>query len=143
LADRPTFQKDLPPAFPIDAGDLLASPQIHDGPGPLRSLDPERNPLTGTAAVETEHQAGPFGRAAMHEGINAQRPVRPGQARFDTLAKIEAGPPHQRAIAEDPKIFVGCEEVVIHHRTLSACSGKVDIVFDKIMRNRKMKWSRP
>ena len=105
LARRLALEPDPPHAFAIDPGRLLAPAQIGDGLRPVGGRHPERDALAGAAAVETEHEAGPLGRAAVNERIDAQRPVGAGQAGLDALAEIEAGPPHQRAIAEHPKVF--------------------------------------
>ena len=59
------------------------------------------------AAVEAEHQAGLFRRAAVDEGIDAERPVRADQPRRAALEEFEAGPPHQRAIGENPQVAAG------------------------------------
>ena len=56
---------------------------------------------------KAEHQTRTLGRPAMVERIDAERPVGADQACFDPLQKLKARPPHQRAIAENPKVFVG------------------------------------
>ena len=65
---------------------------------------PERNPAAGAAAIEPEHEARPLRRSAMHEGIDAERTVQPGQPRRVPFEILEARPPHQRAIGEHPQV---------------------------------------
>ena len=47
----------------------------------------------------------------MDKRIDAECPVRAGQSRLDTLDKIEAGPPHERAIAEYPEVLGGVFQI--------------------------------
>ena len=70
----------------------------------LLCRDPERDAAAGAAAVEPEHQARLFRRAAMDEGIDAERAVFANQPRRDPFDEFEAGAPHQRAIAEHPEV---------------------------------------
>ena len=69
--------------------------------------DPERDAAAGAAAVEAEHKAGLFRRAAMHEGVDAERAMFADQPCRDLLDELEARPPHQRAIAEHPEVAFG------------------------------------
>src|ERR1700676_144262 len=67
LARRLAPERDPTHAFAIDAGDLLARPQIGDRLGAIAGRHPKRDPLAGTATVETEHEAGSLGGAAVNE----------------------------------------------------------------------------
>ncbi len=104
LSPRFLFELDPSHRFQVDGGHLLARAQIFDGLLMQRRGDPKGNAAAHAAAVETEHQTGPFRGAAMHEGIDAQRPVQPDEARRHAFSKVEARIPHQRPIAEDPEI---------------------------------------
>jgi len=110
VAERPhlapglVFELDTPHRFEVDAGDLLARPQIGDGLGPRRRGDAERNAAAHAAAIEAQNEARPLRGAAMDERIDAKRPVQADQPRRYPLEDVETGPPHQRAIAEDPKV---------------------------------------
>ena len=73
--------------------------------------DAERDAAAGAAAVEAEHEARLFRRAAMDEGIDAERAMFADQPRRNLLDEFEARPPHQRAIAEDPEVAFGIRGV--------------------------------
>ncbi|MDA9455816.1 hypothetical protein XI00_16525 [Bradyrhizobium sp. CCBAU 21359] len=94
----------------IDRGDLLARPQIRDDLGAVLFSDTEGDAAAGAAAVEPEHQARLLRRAAMDEGIDAERPVLADQPRRDALLEVEARSPHQRAVAEHPEVARGCRD---------------------------------
>src|SRR5215469_15984949 len=47
----------------------------------------------------------------MDERIDAERPVRAGQSRLDAFDEIEAGPPHEGAIAEYPEVLGGVFQI--------------------------------
>ena len=66
------------------------------------------------AAVEAEHQAGLLRRAAMHEGIDAERAVGADQPGVAALEEVEARPPHQRSVGEDPKISPSLRDCLMH-----------------------------
>ena len=74
---RVVVQPDGAPGLAIDEGDLLACAQIGDCFGALVARYPVRDSAAIAAAVEAEHQPGLFGRAAVDEGVDAERPVRP------------------------------------------------------------------
>ena len=59
----------------IDHGHLLARAQIGDGRRAFGGRHPKGDAAAGAAAIEAEHQAGPLRRAAMDEGIDAERAV--------------------------------------------------------------------
>src|SRR5262249_58361458 len=87
----------VPPGLTVDHGDLLARAEISDGRGPRRAADPIGDAAAGATAVEAEHETGLFRRAAMDEGIDAQRPVQADEARGRALREVEAPDPHPRA----------------------------------------------
>jgi len=65
---------------------------------------PQNCAAAGAAAVEAEHQSRLLRRAAVVEGIDAERAVLADQPRRHLLDEVEARPPHQRAIAEHPQV---------------------------------------
>ena len=73
--------------------------------GALARGDAICNAAAGSAVVEAEHQAGPFGCAAMDEGKDAERPVRSEQARLRPIDEREVWPPHQRTVGKHPEVF--------------------------------------
>src|SRR5262245_43888585 len=101
------LEPDAPRGLAVDHCDLLARPQIRDRLLPPSRRHPEGDAAAGAAAVETEHEPGPLGRAPMHERIDAQRAMGADQLGIEALQEFEAGPPHQRAIAEDPEASGG------------------------------------
>lgn len=50
----------------------------------------------------------------MHERIDAECPVGADQTGIAPLEKIETRPPHERAIGEDPKVFVDLTGMCVH-----------------------------
>ena len=88
-------------------GGLLAAAQIVDGLVAQLGRDPEGDAAAGAAAVEPEHEAGLFRRAAMVERIDAERAMLADQPRRNLFDEVEARPPHQRAIAEHPEVVFG------------------------------------
>ena len=88
-------------------GGLLAAAQIVHGAAALLGRDPECDAAAGAAAIEAEHEAGLFGRPAMVERIDAERPMLADQPRRDVFDELEARPPHQRAVAEHPEVAFG------------------------------------
>src|SRR5580693_2871737 len=93
--------------FAIDGGDLLALAQIGDRCRAVVLRHAERDATAGAAAIEPEHETGLFRRAAVHEGIDAERAMLADQARPNPLDVLEARPPHQRAIPEHPEVALG------------------------------------
>ncbi len=89
---RMSEQRHVAQDFAIDLGDLLALAQIVRPPlrGSARR-DAEGDAAAGAAAVEAEHEAGPLRRAAMHEGIDAERAVQPGDPRRHRSVKAKPG----------------------------------------------------
>ena len=76
----------------------------------------------GAAVIESEHQARAFRGAAMHEGIDAERAMGADQPRLHAFDKVEARPPHQRAIAEHPEIAGGRIGEGIHCPDIANCA---------------------
>ena len=102
--DLAAVEPDRQHALEIDAGDQLAVAQIGQHLVAQFARHAEGEADAGAAAVEPEHQPRPLARAAIDEGGDAERAaeaVQPGAACLDMR---EARPPHQRAIAKDPKI---------------------------------------
>src|SRR5262249_56965706 len=77
---RLALEPDRPHALSIDRGDLLAGAQVSDRARPRCRAHAVGYAAAGSAAVEPEHQPRPLRRAAMNEGINAQRPMRSYEA---------------------------------------------------------------
>src|SRR6266487_4683837 len=96
------------PHLAIDRGDLLAFAQIGDGRRAVLFRDPECDAAAGAAAVEPEHEARLLRRAAMDEGIDAERAVFADQPRWSPFDEFEARAPHQGAVTEHPE--VACRE---------------------------------
>ena len=136
----------------VDRGDLLALAQIGDGGCAVLLRDPERDAAAGAAAVEPEHEARLLRRAAMDEGIDAERAVFADQTRRNPFDEFEARAPHQGAVTEHPE--VACREFRIVERLRghrphryqngttkrseinAFCCGKGILTFDKIASQR-------
>src|SRR5262249_51522229 len=101
-------------ALDIDLGHLLALPEIGERGGALCGRDPIGDAATGAAMIEAEHEAGTLRRAAVNEGIDAERAMRPEQARRNALRVVEARPPYERAVREHPQAFFGVIEFRVH-----------------------------
>ena len=104
LAARAVEQAHLLRRFNIDIRDLLARTEIGKGLVALLGGHTECDAAARAALVEPEHETGMLKRAAMMEGIDAERPVRADQRRRRPLAEGKARLPHQRAVAEHPKL---------------------------------------
>src|SRR6185437_6036140 len=111
---RITHQPNRTPDFAINEGDLFARPEIRDRVGAFLRRHAVGDAPAIAAAVEAEHQPGPLRRAAMHERIDAERTVLPDQPRVEPFEIVEARPPHQRAVAENPKVLVVMIETCAH-----------------------------
>ena len=90
----------------IDAVDLLARAQIGDGGCRVRRADAIDDAGAGAAAVEPQHHAGPFGRAAMMHGVDAEAAAIADHAGAPRFLEGKAWPPHQRSVAEHPQIVM-------------------------------------
>src|SRR4029078_10863732 len=99
-------QIDLTIGLKVDAGRLLALAQIGYSLLPQVRRRAIGHPAAGTAAVEPEHKPRLLRRTTVHERINAQRAVQAGQFGRLTLDIVEARPPDQRSVAEDPEFVV-------------------------------------
>ena len=89
---------DAPRHFPV--------PEPGERTAHLASRDAKRHAPARAAAAKAHDEPGLAVRAAVAGGKDAQRPViavHPGEAPFPVR---EAGRPHERAVAEDPEIFV-------------------------------------
>jgi hypothetical protein len=82
--------------------------------GALAGGHPVGHAAAGAALVEAEHQAGPLRRAAVDEGIDAQRPVRAHEPCLDPFEEVKARPPDQRAVAKNPELFGEVFERRVH-----------------------------
>jgi hypothetical protein len=111
---RIIIKPDPPPGLTVDARDLLAATQVFDGLRPLARCNPISNAAAVSSAVKPEYQSRLCRRPAMHKRIDAERTMRPDQARISPSEKIEPGPPHQRPIGEDPQVIVALIEACIH-----------------------------
>jgi hypothetical protein len=119
LAPRLLLELDTAHRFQIDGRHLLAAAQIGDGRVTCRGGNPEGDTAAHSAPVETQHQSGPLGRAAMDKRIDTQRPVQTDEPSRYTLDKFEARIPHQRAIAENPEVFRAMLVEQFLHRRMS------------------------
>ena len=88
-------QRDPPHGFEINTGHLFTGAQIGEGCLASGGCDPVGNAAAGAAAIEAKHEAWPFWRAAMDEGVDAQGPMQPGDPRRHALQMVETRPPHQ------------------------------------------------
>src|SRR5260221_6748141 len=104
---RLVFQPHRARDLAIDRGDLLAFAQIGDGRVAVLLGDPEGDAAAGAAAIEPEHEARLFRCSAVDERVNAERAVFPDQPRRNLFDEFEARTPHQRAVAEHPKVSFG------------------------------------
>src|SRR6202521_2102917 len=113
-------QRDAAHGFEIDLGHLLAFAQICEGGFAARRRPPVGDAAAAAAAIEAEHESGLFGRAAMDEGVDAQRPMQTDDPGRDAFQVLETRPPHQRAVTEHPKIFVGVGLRKMHELAVGA-----------------------
>lgn len=90
------------PRLPINPRNLFARAQIFDRFGSPCRCHAVGNAAAIAAAVQAEHEAGLFGGSAVHKRIHAESAVGADEPRIAALQKIEAWPPHQRAVTEDP-----------------------------------------
>ena len=117
-------ERDPTQGFEVDGGHLLAFAQICDGGIAVRRRHPIGDAAAGAATVEAEHEAGLFRGAAMNEGVDTQRPVQTDEPRGDSFEVRKAWPPHQRPIAEYPKIFVGGGLRKVHEDQVAVWRGR-------------------
>jgi len=68
------------------------------------ALDAKGEPFTHPAAVEAQHQTRAAGRAAVVHGVDAERTMVAGEHPMMDLGKCKPRLPHERAVAEYPKI---------------------------------------
>src|SRR4029078_8256614 len=74
---------------------------------PFLRRDTERDAATRAAAVEAEHQPRMLRRAAVHPGIDAERPVKANDSCRPPFDMGEVGTPDQRPVAENPQFRHG------------------------------------
>ena len=117
-------ERDPTPGFEVDGGHLLAFAQICDGGIAVRRRHPIGDAAAGATTVEAQHKAGLFRGAAMNEGVDTQRPVQTDEPRGDSFEVRKAWPPHQRPIAEYPKIFVGGRLRKVHEEQVAGWRGR-------------------
>ena len=104
-----TERRSLPvlPSVPLDPLGFFGS-LIRHLSGTLEDVvgiaDAEGDADAGAALVEAQHEARPLFRSTMHEGAHAKRPAKAEKMGPVALQMIETRPPHQRAVAENPKI---------------------------------------
>src|ERR1700676_4066604 len=77
------------PFLAVDHGGLLARPQIGDGLVAFGGGDAIGDAAAIAAAIKPEHQTWLLRRAAMHEGINAERAMGADQAGAAALLEFE------------------------------------------------------
>src|SRR5690349_3862853 len=96
----------------IYRSDLLALAKIGDGRSSVALCDPKGDATARAAPIEAEHQAGLLRCAAMDKRVDAESAVLTDQACRNPFDEFEARPPHQGAVAEDPKVTSGEFRVV-------------------------------
>src|SRR6266702_3790117 len=102
---RPARREQAHGTAIIDATRHFALPEIVDrARGPGRG-NADRHAAAGAAAIETEHQSRPFGRAAIAARVVAEAAVPAAQHRRLDRVMGKTGIPHQRAIGEDPDVL--------------------------------------
>ena len=99
---RVVVEPNPAPRLPINPSDLFASAQIFDRFGSPRRRHAVGDAAAIAAAVEAEHEAGLFRGSAVHKRIHAESAMGAHEPCIAALQKIETGPPHQRAVSEDP-----------------------------------------
>ena len=117
-------ERDPTQAFEVNGSHLLAFAQIHDRGIAVRCGYPVGDAAASAAAVKAKHEARLFRGAAMNEGVDTQRPVQTDEPRGDSFEVRKAWPPHQRPIAEYPKIFVGGELRKVHEEQVAVWRGR-------------------
>src|SRR5471030_1282212 len=80
------------PSLAIDHGDLLAPAQIVDRGRALGLSHPIGDAAAIAAAVKAEYQPGSLRRAAVDEGVDAERPVGAHEAGRAPVQKTESRP---------------------------------------------------
>jgi len=90
----------------IDRGDLLALAQIGDGFVFGTLLHTKHDAAAGTTVIEAEHETRLLARAAVEDGIDAERAMRAFQEAGCLGLEGKARPPHERAVAEHPKLIL-------------------------------------
>ena len=118
VARRRRCKRNAARGFNVNGGYLFAFPQIRDGGTTIRRCHPIGDAAAGAAAVEAEHEAGLFRGTAVNVRIHTQRPVQPDEPRRDAFKIRETRPPHERTVAENPKIFIGGRVRKVHERRL-------------------------
>src|ERR1700730_15278205 len=86
-------QRDAAHGFEIDLGHLLAFAQICEGGLAVRRRHPVGDAAATAALVEAEQEAGRFRRAAMHEAVDAERPMQADDPGRDAFQVPETRPP--------------------------------------------------
>src|SRR5262249_13022464 len=108
----------------IAPGHLRALARVVQRLGAPGRRHPVGDAAAHAAVIETENEPRPLRRAAVDEGIDAERAVGADQAGGNTFQVLETRPPDERAIGEHPKIFLGVIEAWIHR----ALRGGIDTV---------------
>jgi hypothetical protein len=98
----------------IDLGHLLTAAQIFNRFGLRLGRNPERDTAACPATIQPEYKARFFRSTAVHEGVDTQGAMQADQPSRRALHEIEARPPHQRAVAENPKIASRMTQCRIH-----------------------------
>ena len=96
------FQTHGMVAFDIDHGGLFARPQIIHHCVVITTGHAKGHAVAGAAIIQSQHQTGPLGRAAMDMRIDTERAVIAVERGHLLLDKLEARPPHQGPITENP-----------------------------------------
>jgi hypothetical protein len=91
----------------VDAARHFPIPQARKRAAQPPGVDAVGDAPAGPAAAQPHDEPGLLLRAAIARGKNAQRAVIAVRAAERALRVVEAGRPHQRAVAEDPEVPLG------------------------------------
>src|SRR5581483_530097 len=111
------------PRLAIDEGHLLAAAQIRNCFCPLGGRDPVGDPPAISAAIEAENEPRSCRSSAMHKRIDAESAMSADKPCVSALKKHKSGPPHQRAVGEDPHVLVASVQAFIHGEEKQSIAG--------------------
>src|SRR5260221_7976210 len=111
---RIVVEPDPPPSLAINPSDLFAAAQIVDRFASAGRRHPVGYSTAIAAAIKPEYQAGLLRGSTMHKRINAERAMGPHEPCVAALEKIEARPPHERAVGENPEVLVDLIGTCVH-----------------------------
>jgi hypothetical protein len=98
------FERDAQQTLAVDMRDEFTLPEIVERFGAPFLCDAEGDTHAGPTAVEPQYEAWTLRRSAMDVRAHAQSAPESVQPRLDRDLVLEARSPHQRPVAEHPKI---------------------------------------